>query len=68
MDKRIDLVYLTQYYTKIVEEFGNPDEIIDGKVYAYRNMRIRNLVDDTMRSQVHFHFVNGSVTQVEALP
>jgi hypothetical protein len=68
VDKRIDLVYLTQYYTKIVEEFGNPDEIIDGKVYAYRNMRIRNLVDDTMRSQVHFHFVNGSVTQVEALP
>ncbi len=68
VDKRIDLVYLTQYYTKIVEEFGNPDEIIDGKVYAYRNMRIRNLVDDTLRTQVHFHFVNGTVTQVEALP
>jgi len=31
-------------------------------------MRIRNLVDDTMRSQVHFHFVNGTVTRVETLP
>ena len=68
VDKRIDLVYLSQYYTKIVEEFGNPDEIIDGKVYAYRDMRIRNLVDDTIRSQVHFHFVNGTVTLVETLP
>lgn len=68
VDKRIDLVYLNQFYTKIVEDFGNPDEIIEGKTYAYRNMKVRNLIDDTFQSTVHFLFVNGTVTEVQTFP
>ena len=68
IDKRIDLIYANKYYTNIIREFGRPDEILEGKIYVYRNMRVRHLVNDKDKSQVHFHFINGYVTLTEALP
>ena len=68
IDKRIDLIYANKYYTNIIREFGRPDEILEGKIYVYQNMRVRHLINDEDRSQVHFHFINGYVTLTEALP
>ena len=68
IEKRIDLVYANKYYTKIITDFGNPDEIIENRIYAYKNMRVYYLADDSLRTEVHFHFINGKVTLTEALP
>ncbi|MDG2214865.1 MAG: GYF domain-containing protein [Verrucomicrobiota bacterium] len=68
IDKRIDLIYANKYYTNIVNEFGNPDEILENKIYVYRNMRVRHASKDTEYNQVLFHFVNGYVNLIEALP
>lgn len=68
VEKRIDLIYANKFYTKIIEDFGNPDEIIEGRIYAYRNMRVHYFSDGSFRTQVHFHFINGKVTRTEALP
>ena len=68
IDKRIDLIYANKYYTNIVNAFGRPDEIVENKVYVYRNMRVRNLLKDAEHSQVLFHFVNGYVSLTEAFP
>ena len=68
IDKRIDLIYANKYYTDIVNEFGNPEEILENKIYVYRNMRVRHVSKDTELNQVLFHFVNGYVNLIEALP
>ena len=68
IEKRIDLVYANKYYTIIIENFGNPDEIIEGRIYVYRNMRVRHAGNNSMRTKIHFHFINGKVTLIEALP
>ena len=68
VEKRIDLVYANKYYTKIIEDFGAPDEIIEDRIYAYQNMRVHYSNDGSFRTQVHFHFTNGKVTHTEALP
>ena len=68
VEKRIDLVYANKFYTKIIEDFGNPDEIIENRIYAYQNMKVHYFRDDSLRTQVRFHFTNGKVTHTEALP
>ena len=68
IEKRVDLVYANKYYTKIIEDFGNPDEIIEGRIYAYRNMRVRRASNNTICTKIHFHFINGKTTLIEALP
>ena len=68
VDKRIDLIYANKFYTNIIQEFGNPDEVLQNKIYVYRNMRVNHTTKDAKHSQVLFHFINGYVTLTETRP